>query len=283
MAMGRRRAEQQEAWVATTDLPRSPGHPFYQKLNDLLDEHGFDKWIEDLCRPFYADRLGRPSIPPGIFFRMILVGYFEGIGTQRGIAWRCSDSRSLADFLGYAVNGRLGEGEVGRFLMGLANAKKPIVAGVDGLAIGVGVTMQFHCDMTFATARCDFRTPFVDLALVPEAGSTLLGPRVMGYQRAFAMLAAGVGLSGDDARDAGLVYKVVSEDQLEISTLAAAETIASKPPEAMQIARELMRGGTRDEVVGRIREESSKFSERLGSAEARAAFEAFLAKSRKAG
>lgn len=189
----------------------------------------------------------------------------------------------LADFLGYAVNGRIGEGEVGRFLMGLANAKKPIVAGVDGLAIGVGVTMQFHCDMTFATARSEFRTPFVDLALVPEAGSSLLGPRVMGYQRAFAMLAAGVGFSGEDARDAGLVYKVVSEDELEISTLAAAETIASKPPEAMQIARELMRGATREEVVGRIREESKKFSERLGSAEARAAFEAFLAKSRKAG
>ena len=99
MALGRRRREQQEIWVATTDLPRSPGHPFYRKLNELLAEAGFDAWIEALVAPYYAE-CGRPGIPPGVYFRMILVGYFEGIGTQRGIAWRCSDSRSLSEFLG---------------------------------------------------------------------------------------------------------------------------------------------------------------------------------------
>jgi len=101
MALGKRRPQQQDLFVATADLPKSPGHPFYRRLNELLAEAGFDPWAEELCRPYYADGLGRPSIPPGVYFRMVLVGYFEGIASQRGIAWRCSDSRSLAEFLGY--------------------------------------------------------------------------------------------------------------------------------------------------------------------------------------
>jgi transposase len=101
MALGKRKSEQQEAWVATTELPRSPGHPFYKELNRLLAEDGFDVWLEKLCAPYYHATQGRPSIPPGIYFRMILVGYFEGLSSQRGIAWRCCDSRSLAEFLGY--------------------------------------------------------------------------------------------------------------------------------------------------------------------------------------
>src|SRR5688572_18851640 len=100
MALGKRSQEQQGFWICTNELPISQGHPFYQKLNVLLAEAGFDRWIEDRCRPYYAERLGRPSIPPGTYFRMIPVGYFEGIASQRGIAWRCSDSRSLAEFLG---------------------------------------------------------------------------------------------------------------------------------------------------------------------------------------
>jgi transposase len=102
MALGRRAQEQQGLWVCTNELPTSPGHPFYRKLNDILGEAGFDRWIEERCRPYYAEKLGRPSLPPGTYFRMILVGYFEGIASQRGIAWRCSDSRSLAEFLGVA-------------------------------------------------------------------------------------------------------------------------------------------------------------------------------------
>jgi transposase len=101
MALGKRKSEKQELWVATTELPRSPGHPFYKQLNRLLAEDGFDAWLEKLCVPYYHATQGRPSIPPGVYFRMILVGYFEGISSQRGIAWRCCDSRSLAEFLGY--------------------------------------------------------------------------------------------------------------------------------------------------------------------------------------
>jgi len=100
MALGRRGNEQQEMWVATTSLPKSEGHAFYRKLNRLLAEADFDRTGEKLCEPYYHQQLGRPSIPPGIYFRMLLVGYFEGIGSQRGIAWRCADSLSLREFLG---------------------------------------------------------------------------------------------------------------------------------------------------------------------------------------
>ena len=101
MAMGKREAEQQQDLFITHDkLPRSPGHVFYRKLNQVLAEGGFDRWIESLCEPHYCKGVGRPSVPPGVYFRMLLVGYFEGINSQRGIAWRCSDSLSLREFLG---------------------------------------------------------------------------------------------------------------------------------------------------------------------------------------
>jgi transposase len=101
MAMGKRDTEQQQDLFITHDkLPRSPGHVFYRKLNQLLAAGGFDRWIEGLCEPYYCQGHGRPSVPPGQYFRMLLVGYFEGINSQRGIAWRCSDSLSLREFLG---------------------------------------------------------------------------------------------------------------------------------------------------------------------------------------
>jgi transposase len=101
MSMGRRQAETQpDLWVPTTELPRSPGHAFYDKLNALLAQASFDSHVEALCQPYYADGVGRESIPPGVYFRMLLVGYFEGLDSQRGIAWRCSDSLSLRAFLG---------------------------------------------------------------------------------------------------------------------------------------------------------------------------------------
>jgi transposase len=104
MAMGKRKTERQQGlWIATTDIPESPGHPFYRKLNQLLGRHGFDGFVEDRCVKFYHEELGRPSIPPGVYFRMLLIGYFEGIDSERGIAWRCADSRALSAFLGYTL------------------------------------------------------------------------------------------------------------------------------------------------------------------------------------
>ena len=105
MALGRRQdSTQQEFWIATHKIARSPGHPFYVALNGLLGRAGFDRWVEELCRPYYADGVGRPSIPPGTYFRMLMVGYFEGIDSQRGIAWRCADSLSLRGFLGLGLD-----------------------------------------------------------------------------------------------------------------------------------------------------------------------------------
>lgn len=103
MALGRRKDERQEELFVTHDqLPRSEGHVFYRRLNQLLAEAEFDRFVERLCAPHYqaSGTPGRPSIPPGVYFRMLLVGYFEGIGSQRGIAWRCNDSLSLREFLG---------------------------------------------------------------------------------------------------------------------------------------------------------------------------------------
>ena len=95
MGMGRRQQDrQQEFWIASAALVSVPKHIFYEKLNGLLDEAGFDEFVEQLCEPFYS-KYGRDSIPPGRYFRMLLVGYFEEIDSQRGIAWRCSDSLSL--------------------------------------------------------------------------------------------------------------------------------------------------------------------------------------------
>jgi transposase len=102
MSMGKREDKQQPMWVGASELPRSAGHRFYEKLNELLREAEFDRKVESVCARFYeADgTAGRPSIPPGVYFRMLFVGYFEGIESERGIAWRCADSLSLRDFLG---------------------------------------------------------------------------------------------------------------------------------------------------------------------------------------
>lgn len=106
MAMGRRkkRARQGELWLPAQELARSAGHPFYERLNTVLDEHGFDEFAEQQCRSFYAEKMGRPSITPGTYFRLLLVGYFEGIDSERGIAWRVADSLSLRQFLGYGLD-----------------------------------------------------------------------------------------------------------------------------------------------------------------------------------
>jgi transposase len=104
MAMKRRTDEQQaEMWIATKDIACSPGHPFYRALERVFAAEGFDRFVEARCAKFYAETLGRPSVPPGVYFRMLLIGYFEGIDSERGIAWRCADSLGLRAFLGYTL------------------------------------------------------------------------------------------------------------------------------------------------------------------------------------
>ncbi len=106
MAMGTRqgRQRQEELWIAATAIVRTPANPFHERLNDILDKREFDRHVEDLCRRFYNGPYGRPSIAPGVYFRMLLIGYFEGIGSERGIAWRVADSLSLRKFVGYSLD-----------------------------------------------------------------------------------------------------------------------------------------------------------------------------------
>ena len=104
MAMGKRkrRAKQPSMWVETNDLPRSAAHPFYTRLNQILDKHEFDGYVEGLCQRFYADD-GRPGLLSGRYFRLLLIGYFEGLDAKRAIAWRAADSFALREFLGLVL------------------------------------------------------------------------------------------------------------------------------------------------------------------------------------
>jgi IS5 family transposase len=163
MAMGKRKARQESLFIATDRLVPSAGHPFYQKLNALLSEADFDRWIERRCVGYYEqdEKRGQPSIPPGVYFRMLLVGYFEGLDSQRGIAWRCADSLSLRQFLGVPLE----EGtpdhstmthtrkrlpaavfeEVFQFVLGIAAAKKLIAGktvGVDSTTLEANAAMR---------------------------------------------------------------------------------------------------------------------------------------------
>jgi transposase len=155
MAMGKHKPRQESLFITIDQLTPSAGHPFYQRLNALLAENGFDDWIERRCAEFYEreEARGRPSLPPGVYFRMLLVGYFEDIDSQRGIAWRCSDSLSLRGFLGIPLDQatpdhstlsntrqRLPEevfDEVFRFVLAIAEAKKLI----SGTTVGVDSTL----------------------------------------------------------------------------------------------------------------------------------------------
>jgi transposase len=155
MAMGKRRQRQEALFVMADGLPKSAGHPFYQRLNTLLAEADFDHWIERRCQRYYEqeEKRGQPSIPPGVYFRMLLVGYFEGIDSQRGIAWRCADSLSLRQFLGIPLDEstpdpktlsntrrRLPEevfDEVFQFVLRIAAEKKLL----SGKAVGVDSTL----------------------------------------------------------------------------------------------------------------------------------------------
>jgi enoyl-CoA hydratase/carnithine racemase len=163
------------------------------------------------------------------------------------------------------------------FLLALAKNPKPLVAAVNGLAVGIGTTMLLHCDHIVAAAGSVFVTPFVKLGLIPEAASSLLAPKLMGHARAFELLVMGRPLAAEDAKTAGLVNAVVAPDAVEDTALKAAREIAALPPGAVAVARGLMRGHL-DAMVERVDTEAMHFKERLGSDEARAAFAAFFSR-----
>ncbi len=183
----------------------------------------------------------------------------------------------IADFLALASGAGHDIDEVMKFIFILPVLKKPLLAGVSGLAVGIGTTMLFHCDLVYAAPNAVFSTPFLDLGLVPEAASSFLAPRLMGHQRAFELLVLGAPLSVERAREAGLVNEIVPADQLEEKVLKAAVNLARKPPEALAIARRLLRGDQKD-IIACMTKEAQLFKERLKSPEAREAFQAFLEK-----
>jgi len=181
----------------------------------------------------------------------------------------------IGDFLKAAEGGR--NPQAFDFLKALALGQKPMVAAVTGVAIGIGTTMLLHCDHVVAGADAIFSTPFLKLALIPEAASTLLAPMRMGYARAFSLLMMGRPLSAEDAKAAGLVNTVVDSAEVDAVALQAAREIAALPPGALAVARRLMRG-KRDAVIKQIEAESMHFGDLVKSDEARAAFQAFLAR-----
>jgi enoyl-CoA hydratase/carnithine racemase len=164
-----------------------------------------------------------------------------------------------------------------KFLYSLAHNVKPIIAAVDGVAIGIGTTMMFHCDYVLASKTATFSTPFIGLGLVPEGASSLLMPRTMGHQRAFAMLVMGRTFSADDAKEAGFVNVVVSPGHTEAEARKVAREICALPPEAVAISRKLLKLPPED-MTRRIDQEAHLFAERMRSKEAIAAFRAFVAR-----
>jgi enoyl-CoA hydratase/carnithine racemase len=182
----------------------------------------------------------------------------------------------IADFLAAGQGGVILHGF--EFLKALVECEKPLIAAVDGPAVGIGTTLMFHCDLVFASPRAVLQTPFVDLGLVPEAGSSLLGPRLLGHARAFELLVMGAPWSAEQAKEAGLVNAVVPSEELESTTLQAAEALAKKPREGVRLARRLLRGDPAA-LTSRMEEEGALFLQRIKSEEAAAAFAAFLKKS----
>lgn len=166
-----------------------------------------------------------------------------------------------------------------RFLHALARSERPLVAAVQGLAVGVGTTMLLHCDHVVAGTDARFSTPFVNLGLVPEAASSLLAPRLMGHRRAFELLVMGRPLDSAAAQACGLINVAVAPGDVDAEAMKAARHIAALPAEALAAARRLMRAAP-DDIVARIDEEARLFRERLQSAEARSAFNAFLTRKR---
>ena len=182
----------------------------------------------------------------------------------------------IGDFMKMATGGGLGQ-PILDFLHALASCEKPIVAAVNGNAVGVGCTMLMHCDHVVAGESAKLSTPFVALGLVPEAASSLIAPRLMGHARAFSLLVMGKPLTAQEAKEAGIVNTVVPAARTDETALEAARAISALPPQGVLLSRRLMRG-SREEIARRIDEEADAFKLRLKSPEAQAAFMAFMAR-----
>lgn len=212
-----------------------------------------------------ADGLQRAQDDPAI--RCILI---------RGEGDCFTAGNDLSDFASISAGSNTGERHVSRFLRGLAMADKPIVAAVHGLAVGVGTTMLLHCDVVCVTEQARLITPFVNLALVPEAASSELLQARIGYARAFSMVALGEPVDGKTAVEWGMARYLVGADSLRAKALAVAHTLAEKPIGALRATKRLMRDG--EKLAQTMDRESEVFAQRLKSPEAAEAFRAFAEK-----
>ena len=197
--------------------------------------------------------------------------------TIRGEGEDFTGGNDLADFLNEMPD-RNQDVSVFRFLEGLAANPVPIVAAVHGNAVGIGTTLLLHCDLVLAEEGARFVMPFVDLALVPEAASSLLLPRMAGRRNAARYLLLGEAFGAEEARDIGLVSHLVEKGGLAQALDSIVATLLSKPPKALQLTQALLRHGSSDELVERMRLEAGHFSERLQSAEVKEAITAFFEK-----
>lgn len=164
------------------------------------------------------------------------------------------------------------------FLTAISTAKKPIVAAVEGFAVGIGTTLLLHCDLAFAGRSASFRLPFVALGLCPEGGSSLLLPLIAGSKRAAELLMLGEAFSPETAAEAGLVNAVVEDGTALSVALEKARALAALPPQSVALTKSLLKRGSAAAVAETIALEAKHFGERLVSAEAQAAFAAFLTK-----
>lgn len=165
---------------------------------------------------------------------------------------------------------------VARFLEAISRAPKPMVAAVNGAAVGVGTTMLLHCDLVYASSKARFRMPFVNLGLCPEAGSSYLLPRLMGYQRAAQYLLLGEEFTAETAQELHLVNRVYPVDDLVDEAWSKALQLAQLPPAALRLSKALMKQAHADLLADAMRREGEHFMQRLGSPEAAEAFTAFI-------
>ena len=186
-----------------------------------------------------------------------------------------TSGNDIADFQARAAGNR--ESSASRFLPTLSTMQKPLIAAVNGAAIGVGTTMLMHCDLIVAARSARFVMPFTALGLVPEAASSLLFPRLLGVQRAGALLLLGEPLDAATAFQWGFVNRLVHDAALMQTAREMAQRLAALPPQAVRLTKRLIRHGNPD-LSGRIDEELALFRDRLGSPEAAEAFRAFMEK-----
>ena len=212
-----------------------------------------------------ADALERAGEDPAV--RCVLLHGSDAVFTA---------GNDVTDFLQSPPQGE--ESHVVRFLRGLATCPKPMLAAVNGAAIGIGTTMLLHCDLVYAGESAAFSTPFAQLGLCPEAASSLLFPALAGYQRAAEKLLLGEPFGAHEAREMGLVLRVLPDAETLAFARSQAARLVAMPPAALRATKRLMKRASVEAVAAQMTEELTEFAVRLRSPEAREVFSAFLAK-----